>query len=147
MERISAAVELSQAGEAGAAREALGRLWEQLGAPLHQCAIAHAMADVQDDPCDELAWDLRALDAATAFTDAEVRAAGMPGTAAAMFPSLHLNLGEDYRKLSDLGPARRHCELGLAACSELQDDGYGRMIRTGLQRLAERLAEADAALM
>ena len=49
---------LSQAGERDAARRVLEALWEDIGGedgdPLHRCAVAHAMADVQDDPADEL---------------------------------------------------------------------------------------------
>jgi hypothetical protein len=140
MARIGAAVELSQTGERASAREALAEVWEQVDAPLHRCAVAHALADVQDDPHDELAWDLRALDAAGAVTDADVVAAGMPGTAAALLPSLHLNVADAHSRVGDLHAARRHVELGLAAASALGDDGYGRMIRAGLDRLAARLS-------
>jgi hypothetical protein len=139
MSRIGAAMELSHRGEREEAREAFTQLWQNADAPLHRCAIAHAMADVQDDPREELAWDLRALDAVADVTDEDVAAAGMTSAAGAMRPSLHLNLGEDYRKLGELAAARRHLELGLAACDALPDDGYGRMIRGGLERLAERL--------
>jgi hypothetical protein len=59
---------------------------------------------------------------------------------AAFYPSLHLNLGEDYRKLGDLAIARRHLELGRAAAARLGDDPYGSMIRAGLDGLAERLS-------
>jgi hypothetical protein len=139
MAHISAVVALSQTGERTTARSGLTELWDQVDAPLHRCAVAHALADVQDDPHDELAWDLRALDAAGAVTDAEVVAAGMLGTAAGLLPSLHLNVAEAHRRLGDLTAARRHLELGLAAVPALGDDGYGRMIRAGLDGLAARL--------
>jgi hypothetical protein len=60
---------------------------------------------------------------------------------AAFYPSLHLNLGEDYRKLGDAAAARRHLELGLAAVDTLPDDDYGAMIRGGLHGLAQRLGD------
>ena len=132
-------MELSQCGERGQARAAFAQLWQDADEPLHRCAIAHAMADVQDDPREELAWDLRALDAAASVTDEDVAAAGMTGTAAALHPSLHLNLGEDYRKLGEPAAAHRHLDLGLAACETLPEDGYGRTIRDGLERLRDRL--------
>jgi hypothetical protein len=139
MARIAAAIELSRLGERHAARVAFAELWDVVGEPLHRCAVAHGMADVQDDVREELAWDLRALDAAREVTDDQTAQAGMRCGAAAMLPSLHLNLGDDYRRLGDLDAARRHLELGLAATSQLDDNGYGRMIRKGLERLAERL--------
>ena len=48
-------------------RQLLAELWEEAGAdddPLYRVALAHAMADLQDDPREELAWDLRAMHAA-----------------------------------------------------------------------------------
>ena len=59
-----------------------------------------------------------------------------------MYPSLHLNLGECYRKLGDPDHAREQLERGQAAVGSLGDDGYGQMIKGGLDRLAERLASA-----
>jgi hypothetical protein len=61
---------------------------------------------------------------------------------AAFYPSLHLNLGEDYRRIGDTEAARRHLAQGLAAAGALPDDGYGRMIRGGLEGLSRRLGEA-----
>lgn len=89
---------------------------------------------------EELLWDRRALDAADLLSDDRVAGAGATGTAAGCYPSLHLNLGECYRKLGDTEQAREHLERGLAAVSALGDDGYGRMIESGPHRLAERIA-------
>jgi hypothetical protein len=139
MTRIGAAIELSQRGERETARAAFAELWDVVTEPLHRCAVAHAMADVQDDLRDELAWDLLALDAAREVTDQQTSEAGMVGGASGMLPSLHLNLGDDYRRLGDGDAAREHLELGLAATSSLGDDGYAGMIRMGLERLREQL--------
>lgn len=145
MTRIGEALALSQQGRRAEARAAFAELWDGLGPdgdPLHRCTLAHHMADVQDDPADELAWDRRALAAAESITDERAARAGATGPVAAFYPSLHLNLGEDHRKLGDLDAARRHLELGRAAASTLADDGYGQMIRGGLDSLADRLGEA-----
>jgi len=56
------------------------------------------------------------------------------------YPSLHLNLGECCRKLGDLDRAREHLQREQAAVGALGSDGYGLMIKGGLDRLAERLA-------
>lgn len=145
MIRIGEGLALSQRGERAAARALFDRIWQEIGPggdPLHRCALAHSMADVQDDPSAELAWDLRALEAAGGVTDERVRRAGMPGTARALLPSLHLNLGEAYRKLGELDLARAHLASGSAALDALADDGYGRQVRDGLNRLAGRLSAA-----
>ncbi|GAB3956674.1 hypothetical protein [Streptomyces sparsus] len=144
MAAIGRGVELGQRGERAAAREALAALWETVSVAdnaLHRCALAHAMADVQDDLREELRWDRRALRAAGAVTDEQARQAGAPGPVAAFYPSLHLNLAEVHRKLGELEQARHHVRCGTAAAEALGDDGYGRMIRGGLLRLEARLAE------
>jgi hypothetical protein len=147
MTRIGEALALSQQGRRAEARAAFAALWAELGDggdPLHRCTLAHHMADVQDDPAEELAWDQRALTAAESITDARAEAAGATGPVAAFYPSLHLNLGEDHRRLGDLEAARHHLALGRAAAGALGDDGYGQMVRGGLDSLAARLDEPPA---
>jgi hypothetical protein len=100
------------------------------------------MADVQDDVHDELVWDLRALEAADLMTDERATQAGATSPVASFYPLLHLNLGECYRKLGNLDVVREHLERGQAAVGSLGDDGYGQMIKGGLDRLGERLASA-----
>lgn len=99
------------------------------------------MADVQDDVRDELLWDRRALEAADLVSDEMASAAGVTSSVSGFYPSLHLNLGECYRKLGDDDQARQHLEAGLAAVGALPDDGYGHMIRGGLERLSQRLRQ------
>jgi hypothetical protein len=141
--RIGQAVQLSHQGEREAARLLFAEIWDEIGGeqgdPLHRCTLAHAMADVQDDVCEELVWDQRALAAADLLTDARVAQAGVPLPVAGLYPSLHLNLSECYRKLGDLDRAREHLRRAQATLGALGDDGYGQMIRDGLERVAERL--------
>lgn len=142
MARIAHAMETGQQGDRERARRLFAQIWEELGPngdPLHRCALAHWMADVQDDPSDELVWDLRALEAAHLLTDERVSEAGAPNPVAGFYPSLHLNLGEVYRKLGDIAAARHHVALGRRAADALPADGYGTMIRRGLDGLADRL--------
>src|SRR4051812_5400121 len=144
--RVARAAELGQRGRRAEARELFAEVWAELGTdgdPLHRVAVAHAMADVQDDPHEELAWDLRALEVVEGVTDERAAAAGVTGPVAAFYPSLHLNLGEDYRKVGDVGAARRHLALGRDAAGTLPADGYGAMIRGGLDRLADRLGASS----
>lgn len=146
MIQIGHGIELSQRGEREAARRLFAEVWDQIGGengdPFHRCGLAHSMADVQDDVHEELTWDLRALEAADLITDERAAQAGVTSLVAGFYPSLHLNLGECYRKLGELDRAREHLERGQAAVGALADDGYGQMIRGGLDRLNERLATA-----
>lgn len=140
--RISDAAALGHRGDPSGARRALAGLWAEVGDqgdPLHRLALAHALADVQEDPAEELRWDKRALEAAADVSDERAQEAGMATSVAALYPSLHLNIGDAYRKLGQLEDAARHCAAGLAAASALDDDGYGALVRGGLERLARRV--------
>ncbi|MDI6104234.1 hypothetical protein QLQ12_37150 [Actinoplanes sp. NEAU-A12] len=142
--RIGHGVELHHSqGRREAARELFARIWDEIGGergdPLHVCVLAHSMADVQDDVQQELVWDQRALAAAGSLTDARVAQAGVPMTVAGLYPSLHLNLAECYRRLGDLGRAREHLRRARAGIGALGEDEYGRLIRDGLDRLARQL--------
>ncbi len=147
MTRIGQGVELHHhQGRPEAARELFAQIWDDIGGeqgdPLHVCVLAHSMADVQDDVHQELMWDLRALAAADLVTDEQVARAGVTLSVAGLYPSLHLNLSECYRKLGDLGRAREHLEQARAGIGALGDDEYGKLIRDGLDRVAEQLGEA-----
>jgi hypothetical protein len=141
MEWIGVAVQLGQAGDRAAARRRFDELWNEAGSDAFQrCVVAHYAADVQDDVRDELAWDLRALDAVDQLGDERLQRAGMAGGVRGFRPSLHLNAGDCYRRLGDLEQAREHARLGQDAVDALPDDEYGRLIRRGLTDLAVSVA-------
>ncbi|MGV9245000.1 hypothetical protein [Streptomyces sp. NPDC003710] len=143
MGRIGQVVMLHHGGDREEARDRFLGLWAEIGEngdPLHRCTVAHYMADTQDDPADELAWDLRALSAAEELSDE--RLAGRDGALAvrAFYPSLHLNLAADYVKLGRCDAARTHLHRARGAAGALGDDGYGDGIRAAIARLERRLA-------
>lgn len=61
------------------------------------------------------------------------------------YPSLHLNLAEDYRKLGDLERASEHVRRAQESVESLPDEGFANFIRMGIARLRERLAEEGSA--
>ncbi|MFI9650324.1 hypothetical protein ACIHAA_29155 [Streptomyces sp. NPDC052040] len=143
MSRIGQVVILHHGGDREEARDRFLGLWAEIGEdgdPLHRCTVAHYLADTQDNPEDELAWDLRALSAAEELSDE--RPAGHDGVLAvrAFFPSLHLNLAADYVKLGRSEAAYSHLSSARRAAGTLGDDGYGKGIRTAIARLELRLA-------
>jgi tetratricopeptide (TPR) repeat protein len=143
MLRVGEGIGLRERGEREAARRLFAELWQEIGGEdgdaFHRCAIAHSMADARDEVEEELAWDLRALEAAESLTDARVAESGVSAPVAAFYPSLHLNLGDCYRKLGDVNRARDHLQRGQASLGALPDDGYSAMIRDGFDRLARAL--------
>ncbi|MFE2763682.1 hypothetical protein [Streptomyces halstedii] len=79
MTRIGQAVMLLHGGDREEARNRFGVLWAEIGecgGALHRCTLAHYMADTQDDPEDELVWDLRALASAQGLTGGGATDAG-----------------------------------------------------------------------
>ncbi|AWL89583.1 hypothetical protein AMK14_25930 [Streptomyces sp. TSRI0445] len=144
MTRIGQAIMLLHGGDREEARNRFGALWSELGADgdaLHRCTLAHYMADTQDDPGDELAWDLRALTAAEGAGDGRSAEHRDLPAVRAFYPSLHLNLAADYLKLQRPDSARIHLQRARAAAESLADDGYGGGVRAAIDRLELRLRE------
>ncbi|MFD3502740.1 hypothetical protein ACFWWT_33625 [Streptomyces sp. NPDC058676] len=147
MTRIGQVVMLHHAGDREEARQRFLSLWAEIGEdgdPLHRCTLAHYMADTQDDPFDELAWDLRALTAAEELTDDRLHEHEGALAVRALYPSLHLNLAADYVKLGRTEAARTHLRRAREASGALGDDAYGDGVRGAINRLELRLGEGDA---
>ncbi|WP_330341306.1 hypothetical protein [Streptomyces sp. NBC_00557] len=137
--RIGQVVMLHHGGDREEARSRLLTLWAEIGEdgdPLHRCTLAHYLADTQDDPEDELAWDLRALSAAEEVSDG-----GAPPGVRGFLPSLHLNLAADYVKLGRDEAARSHLRRARETAGALAPDGYGEGVRAAIGRLQSRLGE------
>jgi hypothetical protein len=142
MTRIGQVMMLLHGGDREEARNRFALLWAEIGEEgdaLHRCTLAHCMADVQDDPADELAWDLRALSAADGLSDERLARHGQSLAVRALYPSLHLNLAADYVKLSRPGEARAHLDRARASADALGDDGYGAGVRAAIDRLERTL--------
>ena len=142
--RIGEAAQLHHhQGQRDTARHLLSQIWDEIGGeqgnPLHVCVLAHTMADVQDDAHQELLWDQRALAAADLLNDERSAQAGVALPVAGLYPSLHLNLADCYRKLGDLDHAREHLHHAQAGIDVLGDDAYGQLIRNGLNTLTQQL--------
>ncbi|MFD4528324.1 hypothetical protein ACFWP7_31285 [Streptomyces sp. NPDC058470] len=142
MTRIGQAVMLHHGGDREEARGRFLDLWAEIGEdgdPLHRCTLAHYMADTQDDPSDELAWDLRALSAAEELTDGRIAEHHDSLAVRAFYPSLHLNLAADYVKLGRTEAARTHLRRARGAVGALGEDSYGDGVRAAIGRLELRL--------
>jgi len=145
--QVGEGIALHTSGDDEAARALFARLWDEVGEDgdaLHRLALAHSMADVVADPHESLRWDLRALEAAASVSDERLHAAGIPTPIQAFYPSLHLNLGEAYRRIGDVGRAAAHLERGCAALVDLTGEDSAQMLKDALRRLAERLATTSS---
>ena len=144
-EAITGAVQVALTGDRDDGRSRLALCWEGTPADDHakRVVIAHYLADLQDVLDDEIRWDESALTDYAFVGDSDLVAIGIP-SASAMAPSLHLNLGDGYLRRGDLEAASHELDAGLAAAGALGDDGYGDLVRKGLDDLAQRLAERTA---
>lgn len=145
IDEIYEAVAVLQSGQKREARQRLLDLWERLKScalPAERCILAHFLADTEEEARQELDWDLIALQSATGGPS-ESNAEALTPELAGFLPSLHLNVGDAYRRLGDLPAARRHADFGLSWTKELRADGYGDLIKSGLQRLKQRCSEQE----
>lgn len=133
------AVGTALGGDPTTGRQQLLACWAATSDTDHapRCVLAHYLADTETDLDAEVEWDELALAAFTSVDDGDLAPVGIP-SAAGLAPSLHLNLGEGYLRQGRLVDAEAQLSAGLAAVDLLGDDGYGSMIRSGLERLRER---------
>ncbi|GHO61947.1 hypothetical protein KSC_008390 [Ktedonobacter sp. SOSP1-52] len=92
------------------------------------CVVAHFMAHACTEPGEQLLWHQRALKAAEAVGDESVQG---------FFPSLYANLGEVCLRLGDREQARVYATRAQEVAHLLQDDGYGRMIVSLIERVLQ----------
>ncbi|HEU5128339.1 MAG TPA: hypothetical protein VFU12_10150 [Glycomyces sp.] len=146
MEAITDAVTAGRSGDTLGAKHRLLDLWQSIGPggdPFHRCTLAHYLADLCADPAEALTWDVRAIDAADALTDARVQAHQADLRIAGFYPSLHLNLADGYRRLASFAAAADQIEAARAHLPSLADDAYGDLIRTAISEVAEAIARRD----
>ncbi|PJE96726.1 hypothetical protein CUT44_16990 [Streptomyces carminius] len=148
MEAIARAVAEGRTGDTPSARRKLLDLWSATGVtgdPLHRCTLAHHLADLYEDPAQALAWDIRALDAADAMTEQRVQEHHADLSVAGFYPSLHLNLADDYRRLGSFDAAAEHIDAAGEYTPHLSRDAYGTLLRTAVEQVAEAITRRDTA--
>ncbi len=106
--------------------------WEQAGDDKEKFTAAHYVARHQKSVADKLAWDEIALNLALKIKDDSVKGA---------YPSLYLNIAKDYEDLQEFEKATKNYELALTYASFLHEDGYGKMIKGGVENGLERIRE------
>ncbi|MET7672798.1 hypothetical protein [Micromonospora luteifusca] len=148
MTRIIEAVQLGHSGTPGQARELLTALWDEIGPTgdaLHRCTLAHYLADLQDTAEAELRWDQRALAAVTDLTDDRARQYHHALQVQGFLPSLHLNLADVHRRLSNPTLARAHLATARSLVEQLPADQYGDLVRAGVEHVDQALAAGSTA--
>lgn len=146
MTAITAAVTLGREGDLTGARAELLAIWGEvgvLGDPFHRCTLAHYLADLYADPAEALVWDVRALDAADALTDQRAQEHDASLQVAGFYPSLHLNIADNLRRLAAFDLAAEHVRKATARSGALPDGPYGDMIRTAIGGVRDAITARD----
>lgn len=104
--------------------------WEQAGDDKEKFTAAHYVARHQKSVADKLAWDEIALDLALKIKDDSVKGA---------YPSLYLNIAKGYEDLKEFEKAIKNYETALTYTNFLHEDGYGKMIKGGVENGLERI--------
>jgi hypothetical protein len=148
MEAIGEAVTEGRAGDVDSARQELLNLWSAIGVtgdPLHRCTLAHYLADLHEDPAQALTWDVRALDAADAVTEERLQEHHAGLHIAGFYPSLHLNLADNYRRLGSFEAAAEHISAAREKVPNLPQGPYGDLLRVAIEEVAEAITQRDTA--
>ena len=98
--------------------------WHIASDDFEKFTAAHYIARHQGTVAGKLTWDETALRHALKISDESVRQ---------VLPSLYLNIGKCHEDLGNAGAASESYHSAAAYCEHLPDDGYGTMIRQGVQ--------------
>jgi len=104
--------------------------WKQANNDFDKFIAAHYIARHQKTVADKLNWDETALQMAL-----NIKEDGIEGA----YPSLYFNIAKCYEDLNDFAKAKENYQTALSYTSFLLDDGYGNMIRAGIDAGIERV--------
>jgi len=104
--------------------------WEQASDDKEKFTAAHYVARHQKSVADKLVWDEIALNLALKIKDDSVKGA---------YPSLYLNIAKGYEDLKEFEKATKNYEMALIYANFLNEDGYGKMIKGGVENGLERI--------
>ena len=122
-------MEMESRQEPGKARELFQQAWEQAKTDLEKSTAAHYLARQQLSLEDKLSWDMIALEFALKIDNEEIKA---------NFPSLYLNIGKCHEDLNDPILAREFYQKANSFAEYLPSNGYGTMIRHGIENGLQR---------
>jgi len=118
-------MQLEGEGKPGEARQLFYRAWNEATSPFEQFTAAHYVARHQPTVEDKLRWDERCLQIALTIAEDDVKAS---------YPSLYLNVGKCYEDLGNKAEALNNYTKAQEYSSFLTADGYGNMIRAGIEK-------------
>lgn len=126
----AAGMEMEFAGKPLEASRLFQQAWTEASTDFEKFTAAHYVARHQDSAEEKLKWDQKALELALGLNDEKVKNT---------FPSLYLNIAKGHEDLKEYELARKNYQMALSYVSLLPEDGYGRMISSGIMNGLKRL--------
>lgn len=117
-------------GQPNEAARLFNEAWTIATTDFEKFTAAHYVARHQKSVFNKLLWDLKALQHALHIEDEGIKAT---------LPSLYLNVGKCYEDMDDVGNAKQNYQTALSFIDFLPDDGYGKMIQSGIVKGLERI--------
>ncbi|MEP6465096.1 MAG: rRNA adenine methyltransferase [Parafilimonas sp.] len=114
------------------AQELFLKAWNKATNDFEKFTSAHYVARHQKTIKDKLKWDETSLLFALKIND---------DNAIASYPSLYLNIAKCHEDLNDINNARKNYQAALRYLNYLPDNGYGKMIKSGIEKGIERLSK------
>ncbi|HVS91212.1 MAG TPA: hypothetical protein VHE59_04210 [Mucilaginibacter sp.] len=130
MKLCAEGMQLEGEGRHSEAAKLFHKAWAEASGDLEKFTAAHYVARHQNSVADKLTWDETALYFALRIKDESVKET---------LPSLYLNIGKCHEDLHDAGNAMKNYELALEYAQFLPQDGYGNMIRAGIENGIKRV--------
>lgn len=124
-------MDLEGEGKPEEAYQLFQKAWNESSGDFEKFIAAHYIARQQKSTADKLTWDKTALDLALKINDDSMKA---------NYPSLYLNIGKCYEDLNDFEKARENYQSALSFSDYLPNDGYGKMIKSGIENGIERVS-------
>lgn len=118
-------------GHPDVAKSIFQQAWNEALTNEEKFIAAHYVARHQNSISDKLKWDKVALELALEINDDNAKKA---------LPSLYLNVAKCYEDLSDFESAKENYHLGLSFTGQLEEDGYGKLIKNGLENGLKRIS-------
>lgn len=123
-------MELEGHGQTADAGGLFNEAWDIATSDFEKFTAAHYVARHQQNVTDKLRWDKTALQHALQIEDKSMKET---------LPSLYLNIGKCYEDLNDFANAKSNYQEAFSFTPLLPDNGYGNMIRKGINNALDRV--------
>ena len=118
-------MELEGQGKLTEAANHFEEAWGLATTDFEKFTAAHYVARHQKSIADKLKWDKTALTHAFNINNESIKET---------LPSLYLNIGKCYEDLNDFDNARSNYQAAFSFVTFLPDNGYGKMIKAGIEK-------------